>query len=796
MINHARLPEKNIMESPNSTGDYAPSKLEWASLLIAFVLTVLVLTPFGPEMPIAGVDGSWAYAMNVATAEQMKFGKDIVFTFGPLASVYTGVYHPATDALMVGGSLLISVAMFAGLFAGVVPQRRGLLLLFPILVGLAWLPQWDGWRDAVFMLLPLLLPFAVIRGIETKQQPKAAIVLLAAAIGILPLVKGNFGLIAALASLVAVILCWRTAWKVAITIVAVEIGALVVAWCIAGQALEDLPVYFIAQIPLVSGYTDGMSTSPDDRTADLIVFLVTGGVLVAVSALGGLRSRWYAPVIAALYLFVTFKSGFVRHDAPHAFIAASALVLMGFLLYVMPGSQHGRGAVAFASGLVGWSLIACSILPVDPASSLARVGEAIRIPAHGIWQRMTDASALEREYLRRRAVLSDRPPFYGASGTADVYPWDLSPLLASNITWKPRPVLQSYAAFTPSLIATNASHLKTNPPPRVYFNINPVDQRYPTTEDGASWLDLLGSYRAKALDGGYVELQHQAQTPALQPGGAVDKDASLGETVVVPGADRPVWVTLDIKPTLLGRLYAILYKAPELTLEATYGDGSTAAYRIIAGMSKTGFLLSPTVSDANQFVALWSHARDQLLHDRQVVAFGIRGQRGTRWMWKQDYAVTFAPLDIPQTQEADAVLTGHWKEGAAASSYPVGGICNIEDVDGVAVTAASMELADRIVQIRGWAAMDGHKGQPNKGMSLHAEGQDGRSYVLPVHRVSRPDVSNYFGQPGIEYSGFHAFVDVRNLPQAVDIRVLQEDAGRTVICQPARLTVHRMHASR
>jgi hypothetical protein len=322
---------------------------------------------------------------------------------------------------------------------------------------------------------------------------------------------------------------------------------------IAGQALIDLPGYFIAQLPIISGYTDGMSTSADGRLWDLAVFITAGAVMVGVSALGGLRARWYVPVIVALYLFVTFKSGFVRHDPPHAFIASSALLLIGLLLYLMPGSEHGRGAMALGAGMLGWVLIAFAILPPDPLASLARVGEAIRIPAQGVWLRLTDADALEQQYQRRLAELANRPPFADQQGQADVYPWDLSPLLASGMTWKPRPILQSYAAFTPSLITANADHLKSTPPSRVYFAVYPIDQRYPAMEDGASWLDLLGSYRPKALDGGYAVLEQRTPAAAaLQPRPAVQVAARLGERIAVSGWENPVWASMDIKPTLLG----------------------------------------------------------------------------------------------------------------------------------------------------------------------------------------------------------------------------------------------------
>ncbi len=44
----------------------------------------LALLPMPPQIPITGLDASWAHALNVAHARNFIFGRDIVFTFGPL----------------------------------------------------------------------------------------------------------------------------------------------------------------------------------------------------------------------------------------------------------------------------------------------------------------------------------------------------------------------------------------------------------------------------------------------------------------------------------------------------------------------------------------------------------------------------------------------------------------------------------------------------------------------------------------------------------------------------------------
>lgn len=779
----------------NSTSARASTltKWGWGASIIVGMLMVLLLTPFASPMPSAGLDGSWSFAMNVATAEHLRFGKDIIFTFGPWASVYTNVYHPGTDGLMIGGSLLIAVAMSAGLFAVALPRRRILLLLFPLVVGLIWLPYGSGWRDATLMLLPLLLPLAVVRGIEAGRQQIGILCVLAAAIAILPLVKGSFSLLAAGSSLVAVLMCWRTSPRLAIVIVITEVLAMVAAWLIAGQALWDLPGYFIAQAPIVSGYTNGMSASGDPKLTSLFLFLATAVVLVGISVFGNVRRRWYAPILFGLYLFVTFKAGFVRGDQAHAMIASTGLLLLGLLLCIAPGSEHGRGIAALAVGVLGSALIVFSYETHNPATAVANLGEAVKSPAKGLWQRLSDGQALEDSFQRRVAELRAESPFSSERGEVDLYSYDLTQVLvAEGLKWKPRPVLQSYTAYAPSLIRTNAEHLRNNPPARIYFNADTIDHRYPALEDGASWLELLGSFRPQRVDSGYAVLERRAgsATP-LQPQPAKEIEVRLGQEIAVPGSQGPVWATLDIQPTLLGKLHGALYKSPQLVLSVRYDTGEVATFRMIAGMASTGFMLSPTVTDATGFVALGSHYRDDLLGERKVVAMSVRGESGTRFMWKGSYRATLAPLEIPMTADADRALTGTWEEGLPSDAYVTGGNCNIEEVSGQSVTVESMALPGRLFKVRGWAAVNAEKGVANQGVSLLAAMPDGRTLTLPARNVPRLDVSAHFKKPALAYAGYEAYVDVRKLPSEVHFRVLQSDGRQWLICHPPLLTIHR-----
>ncbi len=59
-----------------------------------FVMTVLaIFVPFYPSMPSSGLDPSWVLDMNQAVSQGFNFGEDIIFTYGPYASIYTKAYH-------------------------------------------------------------------------------------------------------------------------------------------------------------------------------------------------------------------------------------------------------------------------------------------------------------------------------------------------------------------------------------------------------------------------------------------------------------------------------------------------------------------------------------------------------------------------------------------------------------------------------------------------------------------------------------------------------------------------------
>jgi hypothetical protein len=126
--------------------------LRYLSAVLLGVTILAVFLPFTPKFPGSGLDPSWMFAMNQAVAQGLVFGTDVIFTYGPYASVFTAFYHPATDHLMIAGALLFGACYFLSLpllakgrnycwvariaffLAGLMYSRDALLFSYPLLL--------------------------------------------------------------------------------------------------------------------------------------------------------------------------------------------------------------------------------------------------------------------------------------------------------------------------------------------------------------------------------------------------------------------------------------------------------------------------------------------------------------------------------------------------------------------------------------------------------------------------------------------------------------------------------------
>jgi len=630
-------------------------------LLLMAGVALYVFSRFIPcaalsDYPMAdSLENGWTQALHVAFVKHLQFGTDIVFTYGPWGFLARG-YHPQTYliAVLSWGTLSIIFLCAGWRLASHFSNNRLLAGLW--LVGFtaaASIPVGDDFntRLAAWNALLLCLHFFAESRALTPVQ-----ILLVISLGWLDLVKFT-GLVET-AAIIAVIALEnvfrqrRFPW-----IIPIWMASLVFFWMAAGQHLNLLGMFLANSWQITSGYTEAMMLDGKTAAGDVTGFLLIAGLLCSCGGwMAWKRRRHYAVLpLAGLgsLLFIAFKLGFVRNGWQHETTASLALVVVSLALLAV----IWRGERKLAGAAVG--LLMASVLF---AGGLFHFW----FPGNGLWRQFAGTFALDRlfapvaasstGYLRdqyEKNLADERRafPLPRIQGQTDLYSYNQTILFAYGLSYQPRPIPQSYSAYTPGLAAMNSAHLRTaSAATNILFSIQPIDGRFPALEDGCSWPELLTLYDLQDITNNaetilWFTRAAKARSCRLIP--LQVASARFGEQVPLPALKhRLIWVEITLQKTLEGRLTTMFYKPPVLFLTGLMNDQTQFRFRLIPGMTAGGFLLSPLIADNRAFAALAITGGRKKLAGQEVRSLAVFAatETGTTVCYRTPLTIRFYEL--------------------------------------------------------------------------------------------------------------------------------------------------------
>jgi hypothetical protein len=735
---------------------------------LLFLTVFAVLMPFNPNMPASGLDPSWVFSMNQAVSQGLVFGKQIVFTYGPFASISTKMYHPATYHLMMYGGFFVAVCYGTALLFFCWRGRSVWMLLLG-----AFIASFLYLDDALFLSYPLILAgiiFGVVQDARRDKQgagvrpPLPVLVVLFSALGMLPLVKASFALNAAVISLLCFAVLWRNGLKrLAYCVIISPVAAVILFWLMAGQPLLALPVYAWRTAPMISGYSEAMAMAVDSRQVWLYL-LASVCVLWMVGTLEDTEKSDRLFLIASfgIFLFLAFKAGFVRHDG-HAITSGDAIVIGAILAAFLPKVRNAGNV--FVVAVLAWALIDGLFVASSTRSFFKNITSTYKIAVNGIRKFDTGGHELEATFHQRMEAIGADAHIPRMDGTSDIYSAQQTDLIAAGNRWNPRPVIQSYAVFTPSLAGLNESHLYgSQAPDHLVFRIEPIDGRLPSLEDGVSWFAMMQNYVPVKMFDRFVYLDKRGSG-----GGNVTLDALRTETgeldrsLALPNSARPLFAELEIRPTLFGRLVAFLYKPSQLKITLELESGEKKEYRIISGMAKSAFLISPLV-DSNETFAMLQADRVAPA-ERRVKSIRISAANSPSLLWRSQYELRLFAVNETNQGTAQPRLFDKVEDLVAMEmNNPVSVTCDVgmDELNGSPGRPASSQ-SKRVLVTSGWLAVSAKDGIGPEDIYVTLTDEQGKTRFLKTQRTSRMDAKTYFKHPEMPDIGFGLIADVSDL---------------------------------
>jgi len=600
--------------------------------------------------------------LDYAREHGLQFGRDIAFTYGPLGFLTMPCYSEAAAAWQIAFSAALCFFVNSGLC--LLAWRLKLswkLATIATFICLA-LNMHSG---ADFLLNIGLLCWGLLCVLESSARLPGYVLCLVLFSVVGSLIKITF-LFAATFSVVVIMthLALRRQAPLAFAGAVVFCLCLIAGWELSGQKLANFPVFVKQGWEFSRWYDQAMGKEAPEliRWTGLLTLIFAALLIFLHSQLFETKAeenaRWTKTLTTAwlsMLLFVSWKHGFVRLDEYHLELFAGFVVLLGLVLGASTTRRLRVELWAKCCTLLCCLLSFFMLVRYFESSPLDyfvfrpydRFVHNLRVLIHPT--RALKALKQAEESSRQLAALPRLGKSIG-SASVDVFGNEQSFAILNGWNYTPRPVFQSYAAYSETLLQLNQNfYASTRTPDFILCRLAPIDHRLPALEDALLMPILLNGCDWVGRESDFLLLK-----PNRSP---LPKKKLLQEGLVALGTnidlraygETNLWLEIHATPTWAGKIRQLVYKSSELRLTASRGPNkSKATFKSPAPMMSGGFLASPLILRNEDLLAFYQ-SRNLVRPD----AYSVSCQQGHQLFWSDNVLFRIYQLEIGRSLEPE-----------------------------------------------------------------------------------------------------------------------------------------------
>ncbi len=595
------------------------------TVLLIWFISVLVLIPKGVfSAEGIGLDPSWAIGLNLAIDANLIWGKELVFTYGPLGYLVTQLPDFQNKIIMIlFFCLRIGIAAFFLFYTFKAIGFKKVLFLFLPLIFLTG--EFLFWTDSIttFYMFSFCLFYHFHRS-KNIFLHFAGILALASFFA-----KVNTGLVCFavfILYIIYLIYLKRLRFLPFVVLIATYLGGIFVLGRLLNVNLAD---YTVNSLHIINGYNEAMTIPISSLFHPLLA------VLFMLFFFGSMLMGWTKKpadsyfilflLFMALSLFILFKQSFVRADGHLAafFYAFPYYFLFG--CFFCNNSVTKKFLWKFFPFVVLFSIHALSL---EPGSSVERLlGLKVFKSGSTIEEGGKDLRLLPAGILTRIGKQD-----------VDVVGSEISIVHYNNLNYNPRPVFQSYSAYNEPLAQLNAAAYKSSKGPEVVlFHFGSIDRRHPFWDEPLllktlqSHYEVVDSFRLSNTNGpAWADLgpifYFQKRKQPLQPLEPVilDTSISLNSTFYLPAFDGAAFAEIDLSPSFMGKVRKTLFQPSLPEIELIYADGDVSKFVLIPGIAKLGVPIHTKLEDVEDAMRFFNG--EQAAGANKTLAIKITGQ--------------------------------------------------------------------------------------------------------------------------------------------------------------------------
>ena len=581
--------------------------------IAALTLIVIPTAAVPAQYPL---DSSWMIGINLAHVNHLVFGRDVIFTYGPLGFLLEPTFPEADPWLAFAFYWTIAAVSAYALWQTC--RNAGHWTATFLYLGVFWISGAVLFDSSAERLFGATLALSLAIVVRFDEGPWIEPILLSLLSAVALLAKLNLGiLVTSVAWYLSAWFAWRSRaiappWKRIVILFSVWVGAFVGFYGISNGTPAGIPDYLRNSAEIVEGYSEAMSIAGSDLVP--LTALLTFLALISLPLLCGSNRRMLPAIpILAVIAFLCFKSAVVREDGHHAIPFQFEMAMAALLVPALASSSRSRlvtGAFATACLAAGIAVIN-QRFPFEQPRCLNRLSGFTAVQNLGGFLRWTSTveiiEARTDDIVSPQSLPLDFAVLLQGKRLAS-YPWDIDLIRANQLLWQPVPVLQAYSAYTPSLDLINAVALERPGGPEVVLLAGqPVDDRYPFYDTPRSWQALVDWYDLYRFTPGLLALRRRA-SPRFE--GAVpagETIAKMGADIRLPAvADNEILIMdADIPESLAGKIRHLVFRANFIEIQAVRESGTVVRGRVVRANLRDGVIVSDCPNPGDDFVPLF-----------------------------------------------------------------------------------------------------------------------------------------------------------------------------------------------
>jgi len=550
-------------------------------ILIVFTFFAVWSFPNLLEPVQGGLDPSWEVGMHIAKLSHFVWGEDIVWTYGPLSYLLNPIpidYNLWTNSILYKSlSHLIFFAILA-LFS----IKQKLPLRYVLIIGII------SFLFAKFTIYSPLIGLLIGFYLYLSYDPKKFwLVFLSLACAILIFIKFDMAITSfGLLIITCIFLLKQKKQYEAILSLSSYTIFVIFIWYSMGGSLPQLTSYVLNSLEVSSGYS---AMSIDTYQIFTTPFAISSWILLFLI----LSLQKFRPTnpkllfLSILPLFIFFKLGVVRNDIFHIITFLLGWTLLLFIYYSSIYKNKERRSKKFVSDVLVGTLM-FSMLVVS-SSQVFNDSLSDKIP-NGNTFFINNFLKSDLQWLPKTMEFIAKPELFQAlvdesknnvrsqypqilpynletlrGKTTDIIPWDISLLYAYDIDWKPRPVIQSFNAYTSKLDDLNSKHfLKNDSPEFVIYKVQSIDGRFPFFDEPSTLRTILCNYRTVGSMGSFWILE-KATDNCTKPKLLSTHYTKFNQTINTPSHHSDyLFAKIETNYNLYGKISDVFYKPPQI----------------------------------------------------------------------------------------------------------------------------------------------------------------------------------------------------------------------------------------